>query len=285
MTQLSRDELLAALKWQIEAGADEAVAEEPLDRYRAKEPERPRPAAQNAPRAAAAPRAAPERRPPELWRPEPGEPAPDAEEAMRGARELAQAAKTLEELNEAIRDFEGCPLKATAMNTVIADGNPDSKLMLIGEAPGANEDRQGLPFVGDAGRLLDEMLAGAGYDRTKVYITNVLFWRPPGNRTPSSVELGTCLPFVERHIELAAPDYLMFLGATPTRTLLGEQRGITRIRGQWFAYQHAGLSHPIPAQAALHPAYLLRQPAQKRYAWADFLNFVETVESGANPLT
>ena len=205
-------------------------------------------------------------------------------EAVETAREMAQAAKSVEELRDALERFEGCALKATATKLVFADGNPDSRLMIIGEALGANEDRQGLPFVGDAGRLLDEMLAGVGLDREKIYISNVLFWRPPGNRTPSPQEIAACLPFVERHIELVAPRYLMLAGNVSTKTLLSETRGITKLRGQWFPYQHAALANPIPAQAVLHPAYLLRQPAQKRLAWRDLLHFTETAEKGADPL-
>lgn len=293
-----REQLLAALQWQIEAGADEAIEEEAVDRFAqaalaaaagapapAKHPpDRPLPEPPQAPR----PQARHRSEPPPSWQPTPELTARELQqsgnEAVETARELAQAATTVAELREALERFEGCALKATATNLVFADGNPDSRLMIIGEAPGANEDRQGLPFVGDAGRLLDEMLAGVGLDRDKIYITNVLFWRPPGNRTPAPQEIAACLPFVERHIELVAPRYLMLAGNVSTKTLLSETRGITKLRGQWFAYQHAALANPIPAQAVLHPAYLLRQPAQKRLAWRDMLNFAEVAESGADPL-
>lgn len=292
-----REELLAALEWQIEAGADEAIEEQAVDRFAraalaaaagapkpAQAPaDRPLP---EAPRETRAPRSRAE--PPPSWQPTPELAARELQqsgnEAVETAREMAQAAKSVEELRDALERFEGCALKATATKLVFADGNPDSRLMIIGEAPGANEDRQGLPFVGDAGRLLDEMLAGVGLDREKIYISNVLFWRPPGNRTPSPQEIAACLPFVERHIELVAPRYLMLAGNVSTKTLLSETRGITKLRGQWFPYQHAALANPIPAQAVLHPAYLLRQPAQKRLAWRDLLHFTETAEKGADPL-
>ncbi len=156
--------------------------------------------------------------------------------------------------------------------------------MIIGEAPGAEEDRQGLPFVGAAGRLLDRMLAGIGLDRNSVYITNILVWRPPGNRTPTGTEIAACLPFVERHIELVDPEYLMLTGGISAKTLLGRSEGILKLRGRWFHYQHAGMARPIPALASLHPAYLLRQPAQKRLAWRDFLALKEALESGRDPL-
>jgi len=170
------------------------------------------------------------------------------------------------------------------MNLVFADGNPQAKVMVIGEGPGAQEDRQGLPFVGVSGQLLDRMLGCIGLDRTTVYITNVLFWRPPGNRTPTASEIATCLPFVERHIELVDPDYLLFVGGISAKTLLGRSEGILKLRGRWAHYQHVGLARPIPAMASLHPAYLLRQPAQKRLAWRDLLALKAAIRSGKDPL-
>jgi DNA polymerase len=143
--------------------------------------------------------------------------------------------------------------------------------MLIGEAPGADEDRIGRPFVGVSGQLLDRMLATVGLDRTKIYITNVLFWRPPGNRTPTPAEVAACLPFVERHVELVAPELLILAGNAAAKTLLLRNEGITRIHGKWFEYQTAGMPRPIPAMPIYHPAYLLRAPAQKRDAWRDLL--------------
>jgi DNA polymerase len=170
------------------------------------------------------------------------------------------------------------------MNLVFADGDPQARVMVIGEGPGAEEDRRGLPFVGVSGRLLDRMLAAIGLDRTSAYITNVLFWRPPGNRTPTGTEIAACLPFVERHIELVDPEYLLLAGGISAKTLLGRSEGILKLRGRWAHYQHAGMARPIPAMASLHPAYLLRQPAQKRLAWRDFLALREALESGRDPL-
>jgi DNA polymerase len=201
------------------------------------------------------------------------------------AEQAARAAESLEALYRAIRDFDGCDLKLTAKNTVVYRGTPGAEIVLIGEAPGRDEDLQGQPFVGAGGQLLDAMLRAAGFDPERdVYVTNCLFWRPPGNRTPSEQELQICMPFVERHIELLAPRYLMFLGGTPAKTLLAEARGITRLRGRWFRYQHAQLPAPLPAMPVFHPAYLLRQPAQKRLAWRDLLAFRAAVEAGGDPL-
>ncbi len=290
-----RDAALAALAWLVEAGADEALAATPRDRLA----ERPAPT-EAAPRAeAAAPTA-----PPPAASPPPSSPSPaggrDAsppvwqaasrelrahEANVAAAEQAARGADSLEALYAAIRAFDGCDLKLTAKHTVISRGAPQGQVMLIGEAPGRDEDLQGQPFVGAAGQLLDGMLRAAGFDPAQdVYITNVLFWRPPGNRTPHQSELQVCLPFAERHIELAAPRYLIFLGGTAAKTLLAEARGITRLRGQWFAYQQAGLPAPLPAMPMFHPAYLLRQPAQKRLAWRDLLAFREVVEQAADPL-
>jgi uracil-DNA glycosylase family 4 len=189
------------------------------------------------------------------------------EAATRSAEESAASAKTLEELREKLLQFEGCGLKATASRLVFADGNPEAEVMFVGEAPGADEDRQGLPFVGRAGQLLDRMLASIGLDRTKAYITNVVPWRPPGNRTPTPLEIAACLPFTRRHIELVSPKILVCLGAAAAQTLLGSKDGILRMRGRWWTYAPGGPN--IPALAMLHPAYLLRQPLQKRLAWQD----------------
>lgn len=210
---------------------------------------------------------------PSVWRPAGQGPLQPAETVLREARDLAAAAEDLDSLHEAIRTFEGCELRKSASNTVIYRGSKDPRVMLIGEAPGRDEDIQGEPFVGAAGRMLDTMLTSAGIAIEEVYITNILFWRPPGNRTPDTREIGLCLPFVERQIELIRPELLLMIGNVSVKTLLGTTQGITRLRGKWFSYQHEGLSAPIPAIASLHPAYLLRQPAQKRYAWRDMLAF------------
>ena len=189
--------------------------------------------------------------------------------AIKNAQELANNAKTLDELRNAIEAFDGCNLKNTARNTVFSDGNPEANLMLVGEAPGRDEDEQGLPFVGKSGQLLDKMLASIGLDRTSVYISNVLPWRPPGNRTPTHHETELCRPFIERHIELVGPKCLVFIGGSSAKTLLSTNTGIMRLRGKWANYSLGELK--IPALPTLHPAYLLRQPAQKMLAWHDLL--------------
>jgi len=233
---------LAALQWLIEAGADEAIGDEAVDRYAA---------SAKPPKSAPAPSA------------------PTA--AQQTARSLAAAARSVGELAEVLAAFDGCPLKRTATNLVFADGNPEARIMLIGEAPGADEDRLGRPFVGVSGQLLDRMLACIGLDRRSTYISNVIFWRPPGNRPPTAAEVAACLPFVERLIELVSPEVLVLLGAAAAQTLLVRTDGITRLRGRWLQFESAGMARPVPAMPVYHPAYLLRQPAQKRAAWRDWL--------------
>jgi len=181
---------------------------------------------------------------------------------------------SIDALRRELAAFEGCPLKRTAMNLVFSDGNPEAGIMLVGEAPGEEEDRQGLPFVGASGKLLDRMLAAIGLDRSTVYISNVLFWRPPGNRSPTDAEIAACLSFAERHIALVQPKVLVLLGGVAAKSLLRTKEGITRIRGRWTEYTpqigRAGMT-PIRCLPTYHPAYLLRQPAAKRQAWADML--------------
>jgi DNA polymerase len=194
------------------------------------------------------------------------------EQAAADARAIANAATTLAELEAALRAFDGCPLKVTATSTVFCDGNADAEVMLVGEAPGSEEDRQGKPFVGPAGQLLDLMLAAIGLDRAEsVYITNILPWRPPGNRKPNHAEIAVCLPFIERHIVLKSPKLLIMAGGTSASALLGTTDGIMRLRGKWVDYSTPGLPAPIPAMPMLHPSFLLRQPAMKREAWRDLL--------------
>jgi DNA polymerase len=185
------------------------------------------------------------------------------------AREVAATAASLDELRAILDRFEGCALRATASRLVFADGNPEGRVMLVGEAPGRDEDIQGLPFVGRSGKLLDLMLAAIGLDRNSVYIANIIPWRPPGNRTPTPQESQICLPFIRRQIELADPDVLVFLGGPSAQALLGVKEGITRIRGRWFSYQTG--TRDIRAIPTFHPAFLLRSPLQKRLAWRDFL--------------
>jgi DNA polymerase len=193
--------------------------------------------------------------------------APDA--AVMAAREAATSAASLEDLRAILAEFAGCALRTTATQLVFADGNPQARLMFVGEAPGRDEDLAGLPFVGPSGKLLDRMLAAIGLDRSAAYIANIVPWRPPGNRTPTPQESSICLPFIRRQIELADPDVLVCLGGPSATTLLGITDGILKTRGRWFPYSTG--TREIRAMATLHPAYLLRQPLQKRLAWRDFL--------------
>jgi len=266
------------LAWYLDAGVDEAVGEEPLDRYAlVKEAQAKRAAAAEAmlkdarAEQEAKPATSQSRGGPAPVRPVRPEDTGIGEEAMKSAVELAGAAKTLDDLREALDGFEGCPLKKTAMNLVFGDGNPDARIVFIGEAPGADEDRQGVPFVGASGQLLDKMLASIGLDRSAVFISNTVFWRPPGNRTPNSGEIAVCLPFVERIIELIDPAVLITVGGPATHSLLAQQGSVSRLRGRWFTYETPRMSHPIAASAIYHPAYLLRTPAQKRQAWSDLI--------------
>src|SRR3990172_2235529 len=192
------------------------------------------------------------------------------DQAVMAAREAAKSAKSLDELRAILDKFDGCALKATATQLVFADGNPQAKVMFVGEAPGRDEDIAGLPFFGRSGKLLDRMLAAIGLDRSKVYIANVVPWRPPGNRTPTPQETAVCRPFLERQIELCDPDVLVCLGGAAAKELMATAEGILRLRGQWRDYDLG--PRKIRIMATLHPAYLLRQPLQKRLAWRDFLS-------------
>lgn len=185
---------------------------------------------------------------------------------MARAEQLAAACQTIEDLHQALSTFDGCPLKKTAKNLVFYDGDPMAPVMIIGEGPGADEDRLGKPFVGRSGQLLDRMLGSIGLDRAKICITNVVYWRPPGNRKPTASELAICFPFLNRHIELAQPRLMMLAGDTAAKSILKTTRGITRTRGQW------GIFNDIPVMPTFHPAYLLRSPTQKRLAWKDLLD-------------
>lgn len=198
--------------------------------------------------------------------------------AAQDARALAADCESLDAIAAALQTFEGCALKETAINLCFSDGNPESPIMLIGEAPGAQEDRKGKPFVGPSGQLLDRMLATIGLDRTKVYITNVIYWRPPGNRTPTAAEIAVCQPFLERQILLLKPKLLIFVGGIAARALLGVTQGVTKLRGRLFTYE-ATDGRQIPATVMFHPAYLLRQPAQKRYSWQDLLSIKEKINN------
>ena len=212
--------------------------------------------------------------------PRPGSAAAPAspEAAVMAAREAARTATTLDELQSLLADFEGCTLRATATQLVFADGNPQSRVMFVGEAPGYEEDIAGRPFVGRSGKLLDRMMVAIGLDRTSCYIANVVPWRPPGNRTPTPQETAICLPFIRRQIELADPQILVCLGGPAMQTLLGIKDGITRSRGRWFSYDTG--QREIRALATFHPAFLLRSPLQKRFAWRDFLALKKALAAG-----
>lgn len=247
--------LLAALAWQVEMGADESIADHPVDRFAAKPP--------SAPEKPALPPAV-------STRPKPAADAPlGAADAVADGRKLAASCTSLDELRAALEAFDGCALKQTATNLVFGDGAEDADVMFVGEAPGRDEDIQGLPFVGVSGQMLDTMLSHIGLDRTKFHITNTLYWRPPGNRTPSDAEVAICRPFLEKHIALINPKVIVFVGGASAKAMLNTTQGITRLRGKWHDYSQEGLEHPIPALPTFHPAYLLRNSAQKKYAWRD----------------
>ncbi|MGP2491788.1 uracil-DNA glycosylase [Mesorhizobium sp. PUT5] len=254
----------ALLAFYAEAGVDEALDEAPMNRFAeaAPQPSPPVAAQPAAARAAAVPIAPAAPRPAQAAVPD------EAQAAL--ARQLAAGAATLAELREAMASFDGCNLKFTAKNLVFSDGNPEAALMLVGEAPGRDEDIEGRPFVGRSGRLLDRMLAAIGLDRQSAYIANVIPWRPPGNRAPTPHETEICRPFIERQIELVGPKVLVNLGGPSAKTLLNTTEGILRLRGNWRVHTTAS-GTVIPAMPTLHPAYLLRTPAHKRLAWRDFV--------------
>lgn len=257
---------LSLLKWYRDMGVDEAVQEQPANCFR--------PAGDTADDihdmpAHGSQAAQPSRR---STPPPNGLEVEKQQDSVASAKEIAARCQTLDELNHAIASFSGCPLSQTATNTVFADGNPAAPVMFVGEAPGRDEDIQGLPFVGAAGQLLDKMLRAIGRDRSSVYISNIINWRPPGNRTPTPNEALTCLPFIKRHIFLAKPKVLVLLGGTAAKHLLSTNTGIMRLRGTWTEVMLDDFGEQtIPALPTLHPAYLLRQPAHKRLAWQDFL--------------
>ncbi|MEO3434050.1 uracil-DNA glycosylase [Inquilinus sp. CAU 1745] len=264
MPEPDLQQLAALLRWYEDNGVDEISADAPVDHTAVRKASTQAPARVPAPAQAT-------RRPQAAALPPGGE-------ASADARKQADGARTLEELEAIVRGFEGCALKETATNTVFSDGNPKAAIMVIGEAPGAEEDRRGKPFVGPAGQLLDRMLASIGLDRTTVHITNILPWRPPGNRQPNAGEIATCLPFVERQVALIAPKLVLLAGGTSAKALLGTTEGITRLRGRWVDHHYPGLAAPTPTLPIYHPAYLLRQPAMKRDAWRDLLSVAARME-------
>jgi uracil-DNA glycosylase family 4 len=259
------------LAFYQEAGVDVAVGEIPVDHL----------ALQESSDASAAPAVTPEpppRRPPAApvrtltsrdlaTGAHTAPPSPDT--AVMAAREAARTAADLDALRAIVERFEGCALRATATQLVFARGNPRSRVMFVGEAPGYEEDKSGKPFVGRSGHLLDAMMAAIGLDETNAYIANIVPWRPPGNRTPTPQESAICLPFIKRQIELADPDILVCLGGPSAQTLLNIKDGITKSRGRWYPFQTG--TRDIRALATFHPAFLLRSPLQKRLAWRDFL--------------
>jgi DNA polymerase len=261
------------LTFYLEAGVDCALADEPANRLSDDDAVVAREAAQPSGRIAPAPLAPRPQVPTPAAR---GDIAPAPEAALQSAREAARTAPSLEMLRTLLENFDGCALKSTATRLVFADGNPQARIMFVGEAPGREEDIEGLPFVGPSGKLLDRMMGAIGLDRTTSYIANVIPWRPPGNRTPTPQETQICLPFVQRHIELVNPDVLVTLGNPSTQTLLGTRDGIMRTRGRWFDYDTG--TRKIRALATFHPAYLLRSPSYKRLAWQDLRSVAKALE-------
>jgi DNA polymerase len=259
------------LAFYLEAGVDCALTDEPLNRLA--DPDIAPAPAKAEPREAVAPRA---------FMPPPAVAASRAdavlapEAAIISAREAARTAPSLEALRALLENFDGCALKHTATRLVFADGNPQSRIMFVGEAPGRDEDIEGLPFVGRSGKLLDRMIAAIGLDRSKAYIANVIPWRPPGNRTPTPQETQICLPFIQRQIELVNPDVLVTLGNPSTQTLLQTRDGIMKTRGKWFDYDTG--TRTIRAIATFHPAYLLRSPSYKRMSWQDLRAIAKALE-------
>jgi len=276
-------ELRAILAFYVEAGVDAVLQDEPVDRFAGDAPPAialepgASPAPDQPPRSVSDAAAKPARSqlggnlsrataaPPQPLADAP----PSADAAIMAARELAKSAASLDDLRALLDRFEGCGLRKTAKQLVFAAGNPQARVMFVGEAPGREEDLEGLPFVGRSGQLLDRIMAAIGLDRSNAYIANVIPWRPPGNRTPTPQETQICLPFTQRQIELADPDILVCLGGPSAQTLLGIKDGTRRARGRWHAY-HTG-SREIRAIATFHPAYLLRNPIEKRFVWRDFL--------------
>ena len=265
---IAREDLESLLRWYVDQGIDEAIGEDAIDRFAAPAPQpAPLPVQQRAPAA------------PTPIRPAPAAPAPprgpvpiESPQLVEDARALAQRCNSVEELEAAVRAFEGCALKRTAKNTVFADGVAGSPVMVVGEAPGADEDRLGKPFVGVSGQLMDRMFDAIGMSRERdLYITNILFWRPPGNRTPTLAEQAVCMAFTRRHIELARPKVLVLAGGTAAKSVLDTTEGIMRLRGKWTNLSLDDGS-AVPTLPTFHPAYLLRTPASKRQSWSDLLS-------------
>jgi uracil-DNA glycosylase len=275
-------ELRALLTFYVEAGVDAVLNETPVNRFTAESPVQWSARGTGSPASSQPPISSQSSSPGRMRvaqsvsaaprganAPDPGRAPPPPDAAIMAAREAAASAQSLDELRAMLERFEGCALRFTANRLVFADGNPDARVMFVGEAPGREEDIAGRPFVGRSGQLLDRMLAAIGLNRTSAYIANVIPWRPPGNRTPTPQESQICLPFIKRQIALADPDILVCLGGPSAAALLGMTDGIRKFRGRWRTY-HTG-TREIRAIATFHPAYLLRTPLEKRFAWRDFL--------------
>ena len=282
---IDREAAIALLEWYRAAGVDAVTGEAARDRFAETQAEiAARKARRGQPAGAAPPATGEAPQPAE----EPGFPSPRIavpdDIAVADARERARSATTLAELRAALDDFDGCNLRISARSTVFGDGSETADLMLVGEAPGREEDTAGVPFVGRSGQLLNRMLESIGLEREAVRVTNTVPWRPPGNRPPTPAETQICLPFVQRHIELVAPKILVCLGSPSAKAILGAQEGILRVRGRWTTYSF-GLEQcdAIDAVAMLHPAYLLRQPAQKRLAWRDLIALRERLAQKSTP--
>lgn len=268
---LTPDQLL---RWYLDAGVDETIGDAPVDRFAASRraavppvaavvPSRERPAASGG-----------------------SAPAPVLHACPASAATAAHSAAechTLDGLRRALEAFDGLPLKQTALSTVFADGNPDAEVMVVGEAPGQDEDRKGLPFAGKAGALLDRMLASIGLDRTTCYLTNVMPWRLLESRKPSSEEVAMCMPFIARHIELIDPQVLILFGGVAASALLARHEGVNRLRGRWFDYSSPGLPRPVPAMATFHPSYLLSTPEAKRLVWRDLIQVKKRLDQRHPP--
>lgn len=261
------------LHWYVESGIDESLENEPVNRFETPSAPKVEPS--------------PKKTIPIVTPIQPARPAESKKimvnlvsrnEAIKSAHTSANASNSLRALREALEAFEGCPIKQTAKNLVFGSGPTNASLMFIGGCPGAQEDREGLPFVGREGQLMDRMLAAISLKRSDAYITNILPWRPPGNRTPTDAEIAPCIPFIERQIELVSPRVLVLVGGTSAKELLGTSKSIMRTRGKWFEYSRKSLRAPIPTRAILHPEYLIRIPAQKRETWIDLLEIQQRLK-------
>ncbi|MBL6613349.1 MAG: uracil-DNA glycosylase [Reyranella sp.] len=269
MNAIAREDLESLLKWYVDQGIDETIGEDAIDRFAA-----PPPASTPAaiPPTEAAPPTPVRTAPPPVVTPLRGPVPIESPQLIEDARALAQRCNSVQDLEAAVRTFEGCALKRTAKNTVFADGVVGAPVMIVGEAPGGDEDRLGKPFVGVSGQLMDRMFDAIGMSRERdLYITNILFWRPPGNRTPTLAEQAICMAFTRRHIELAQPKVLVLAGGTAAKSVLDTTEGIMRLRGKWTTLALDDGSS-VPTLPTFHPAYLLRTPASKRQSWSDLLS-------------